>query len=815
MSNFLPYRFILLVLLMPHFASQARQTPSVFQATRITKPIVVDGRLDEPIWKSAQVLTDFTQVEPYNLRPASFETRVWVLYDDKGIYIGARIDDPYPDSLIKELRKRDDFGLADAFGLKIDPFCDGLNAYGFFITVRGVQIDAKTNADNEEDFNWDAVWKSAAGIDEGGWTAEMMIPYSALRFPKAEVQQWNVNFFRSVQRYREISSWFPLDAAQKSQNRQMGRMVMESPIEPPLRISATPYLSAGTTHNGEKKKWGSNYNAGMDMKIGLSESFTLDMTLIPDFGQVESDQYVYNLSPFEVYYEDKRPFFTEGTELFNKGNIFYSRRIGGRPQKYGEVASTYHPDSVLRNLESIQLINASKLTGKTAHGLAVGIFNAITAPARAEVILKDDQHQSITTEPATNYNMIVLEQAMPHNGQASFYNTHVWRPEWNSSAFVTGAEAALRNKSNSLEWFGMASVSHFSMSESPREPGARYLVNFAKISGRFKPGIWVNLVSDHFDPNEMGFMRHNNELNTGIELNYNEFEPKGKVLKWSARGRIHQNYQYRPRAYISTYMQADGRLTLSNHLSLGGYVNSNPFGKTDFYEARRRGMPFNKPAEVSFGFWGSPDYRKRLIADYRFNFSTAPRWNSNNLNIRISPRWRINDQAILVPGISYELQKNNRGFLRDSSGHDQLKIIFGRRDVNTITGSLAFDYSFGPNTSLVVRMRHYVLQVDYKDFFTLKTDGDLMPYDHSADEDFVVNNLNMDLLFRWNFLPGSELLLIWKQAVNAQEKGQDALANYFEQLSDLGQTPGLNNLSFKLLYYIDWNQLRQQKGKRS
>lgn len=812
MSKLLPYPLILLALLVPYLSLQARQTPSAFQATRIVKPIVVDGRLEEPIWKTVQELTHFTQIEPYNLRPASFETRVWVLHDDKGIYVGARIDDPHPDSLIKELRKRDDFGLADAFGLKIDPFCDGLNAYGFFITVRGVQIDAKTNADNEDDFNWDAVWKSAASIDEGGWTAEMMIPYSALRFPKAEVQQWNVNFFRSVQRYREISSWFPLDASQKTQNRQMGRMVMESPIEPPVRISATPHLSAGTTHNGEKKKWDSNYNAGMDVKIGLSESFTLDMTLIPDFGQVESDQYVYNLSPFEVYYEEKRPFFTEGTELFNKGNVFYSRRIGGSPQKYREVSSTYHPDSVLRNPESIQLINATKLTGKTGRGLGVGIFNAITAPSRAEVILSDESQKNITTEPATNYNMVVLEQALPNNGQVSLFNTNVWRPEWKRSAFVTGAETALRNKSNSLEWFGMASVSHFGWDSSAAEPGARYLTSIGKISGRFRPSVWINLVSDRFDPNEMGFMRHNNELNAGIELNYNEFEPKGKILKWSARGRIHQNYQYRPQAYISTYLQADGRMTLSNHLTIGGYINSNPFGKTDYYEARKRGMPFNKPPEYSFGFWGSPDYRKRLIADYRINYSIAPLWDSQYFNLRLSPRWRISDEAILVPGVSYEIQKNNRGFLRDSSDKERIKILFGRRDVNTITGSLSFDYSFGPNSSLMLRLRHYLLQVDYKEFYNLDSNGELVACDYSADEDFSVNNLNMDLLFRWNFLPGSELLLIWKQAINAQKRGQDALANYFEQLSDLGQTSGLSNLSFKLLYYIDWNQLRRHKG---
>ncbi|HMM12600.1 MAG TPA: DUF5916 domain-containing protein [Bacteroidales bacterium] len=792
----------------------ANELQKRFTATRTQQPIAIDGRLDEPSWQNAEVLTNFVQIEPFNLRPASFETRIRVLYDDKGIYIGAHIVDPHPDSLITELRKRDDLGLADAFGIKIDPFCDGLNAYGFFVTVRGVQVDSKTNADNDEDYNWDAVWRSAVKIVEDGWIAEIMIPYSALRFPKAPVQQWNVNFFRSVQRYREISSWYPVDAAQKSQNRQMGSMVLASNIEPPVRISATPYLSAGATYNGMRQEWSGAYNMGMDLKIGLSESFTLDMTLIPDFGQVESDQYIYSLSPFEVYYEEKRPFFTEGTELFSKGNVFYSRRIGGRPKKFYELAANTHPDSLLRNPESIQLINASKLTGKTSKGLAIGVFNALTAPARAEIQTRDDIAR-LTTEPSTNYNMLVLEQALPNNSQASFFNTHVWRPAWQQSVFVTGAETALRNKQNSLEWYGMASVSHHTLSSATNKAGARYLMSFGKIKGRFRPNGWVNLVSDRFDPNEMGFMRNNNELNIGIDLEYNEYEPKGKVLKWTARGRVHQNYQYRPHAYVSTYLQLDGRLTTQNHLTLGGNVNALPFGKVDYFEARRKGVPFNKPAEYAAGFWGSPDYRKRLLADYRFNFAIIPDWDALNFNTRISPRWRVNDQVIILPSLSYDLQHNNRGFVRDSSNSEIMRVFFGRRDVNTFSSSLALDYSFTPNTSLMLRMRHYVLQVDYKDYFTLNAVGDLSPSDFVADEDFVVNNLNIDLLFRWNFLPGSELLLIWKQAVNDRKSGEAALQHYFDHMADIGQLPAINNLSFKLLYYIDWTQLKHLKTRKA
>lgn len=783
-----------------------------FEALRIQNPIAVDGRLDEAVWQLAPELSDFVQVEPFNLRRASFDTKVRVLYDDMGIYVGATLYDPYPDSIIKELRKRDEFGLADAFGLKIDPYCDGLSSYGFFVTVRGVQIDLKTNDKNRDDFNWDAVWRSAVSIEQQGWTAEMMIPYSALRFPKADIQQWNVNFFRGIQRYREISSWSPIDANLKFSNLQMGRMTILSPIEPPLRISFTPYLSAGATHRGDKKTWSGAYNAGMDVKVGLSESFTLDMTLVPDFGQVESDQYFYTLSPFEIYYEERRPFFTEGTELFSKGNIFYSRRIGGRPQKYFEVANAHHPDSILNNPESIQLINASKLTGKTKRGLGVGVFNAITAPAQARVLLASGNTETIVTESLTNYNMLVLEQSLSDNGQVSFFNTHVWKPNERSSVFVTGAETRLRNRQNSVEWYGMAAISHQSLSADPALAGDRLHFNVEKIKGRFRPEVWFSVLSDRYNPNDMGFLHHNNEMQTGGEISYNEFEPRGRLLKWYARLKINQIYQYRPQDYVSTILQADGRMTLNNHLTMGANLRYLPFGKSDYFEARSKGSVFVRPPEISVGFWGSPDYRKKLIADYRFNLARISEWDAHTLGLQISPRYRINNQTVLIASGGYEQQFNNYGYVRKLATLSQEEIVFGRRNIRTITSHISMDQSFTANTSLMFRLRHYLLQVDYLDFYTLTNDGSLRSSSIDLDEDFVVNNLNIDLLFRWNFLPGSELLLIWKQAVNEHKSGKESLSGYFDHFFDIGQVPGMNNLSFKLLYYIDWNQIKQFRG---
>ncbi|MDP3443211.1 MAG: DUF5916 domain-containing protein, partial [Ignavibacteria bacterium] len=461
-------------------------------ATFITEAITIDGKLDETIWQKSAIASQFTQIEPYNGKAASLETKVYILFDERAVYIGAYIIDPNPDSISIELRSRDNAGTADAFMVKIDPYNDGLLAYGFEVTASGVQIDMKTNSNNNDDLSWDAVWKSQTEILADGWSVEMMIPYSALRFPKSDTQTWGINFYRTIQRFRETTSWNFIDVKSKSSINQSGQLIINEVITPPLRLSATPYLSAITSHNSATNKWSNGYNYGMDMKLGLTESFTLDLTMIPDFGQVESDEIIYSLSPFEVYYDEKRPFFTEGTELFSKGNVFYSKRIGATPDGYQQVNESYEPDEIKSNPANAQLINAAKLSGKTSDGLAIGVFNALTANTYAKVVGIEGIEKKILTEPLTNFNMLVFEQALPNNSQVSIYNTNVFKPETNYIADVSGTDFGLRDRKNNYEFSGMLNVSqHYLPGISP-EYGSRMVFDAAKINGNFQADTWIN-----------------------------------------------------------------------------------------------------------------------------------------------------------------------------------------------------------------------------------------------------------------------------------------------------------------------------------
>jgi hypothetical protein len=283
------------------------------------------------------------------------------------------------------------------------------------------------------DVTWDAVWESRVKIQKDGWTVEMKIPYLSLRFAKKDLQNWGLQFLRFTRRNSEISFWNPVDPNLNGFVNQFGQYKNLRNIQPPLRLSFSPYVTGGVRvlpeNGGYRTEW--LRNGGMDVKYGINESFTLDATLIPDFGQVISDNEINNLSPFEVKFEEHRPFFTEGTEIFNKAGLFYSRRVGATPRGYDSVLQMpgKDPDIEIKKNPSItQLYNAIKFSGRTRHKLGIGIFNAVAAPMNATIKDKTTGDETkIKTEPLTNYNIVVLDQALRGQSYLTFTNTNVMR----------------------------------------------------------------------------------------------------------------------------------------------------------------------------------------------------------------------------------------------------------------------------------------------------------------------------------------------------------------------------------------------------
>ena len=319
----------------------------------------IDGLLDDSCWASADIADGFIQRDLHPGLPSEQKTEVRILYDNVAIYVNAHCYDTSPDSILRELSTRDSEANAETFGVFFDTYDDDINAFGFFVTSAGTQIDARYS-DNGQDFNWNAVWMSAVKINKTGWDIELKIPYSALRFSKLDIQKWGLNIIRKVRRIRETSFWNSVDPKINALVRQFGHLEGLRNLKPPVRLSLTPYVAGIMNHypynDANVKDLTYNASGGMDVKYGLSDAFTLDMTLVPDFSQVQSDNQVLNLSPFEVQFQERRPFFTEGTELFNKGDLFYSRRVGGLPLNYNSVNSKLMDgEKVINNPSQTQL----------------------------------------------------------------------------------------------------------------------------------------------------------------------------------------------------------------------------------------------------------------------------------------------------------------------------------------------------------------------------------------------------------------------------------------------------------------------------
>ena len=340
--------------------------PKVLPAKRTTAVIKIDGRIDEAAWKEAVPATQFVEWRPtpHRVEDSTNRTVVYLLYDNTSVYIGGYCYERTRDSISRELIGRDQVGVNDFVGVIFDTYHDKINGVGFYVTPYGEQYDAKYSGSGNEDDSWNSVWDSESEIHDNGWSFEMRIPYSALRFSNRADQNWGLNITRRRNKTGQQYMWNPIDPKVSGFINQEGVWAGIEKIEPPLRLSLSPYFSAYGNHFPAKKAgvkdWTSSVNGGMDVKYGINEAFTLDMTLIPDFGQVQSDNQVLNLSPFEVQFNENRAFFTEGTELFSKGNLFYSRRIGGTPIHFYNVP-LLNGERIVKNPTESKLINDTKI----------------------------------------------------------------------------------------------------------------------------------------------------------------------------------------------------------------------------------------------------------------------------------------------------------------------------------------------------------------------------------------------------------------------------------------------------------------------
>jgi len=749
--------------------------------TKLQGELEINGVLDEAQWQTTEVATGFRQRRPDPGKDASYKTEVMVLYGQNALYVGMEMYDPHPDSILHQLSERDDIGNTSWAGVIIGGFQDGINAFEYFATVEGVQFDASVTAFGE-DPGWNSVWQSATKITDKGWTLEMEIPYSAMRFPESEIQQWDINFCRTIRRKREQSFWNHIDPAINGFQTQMGVINGIKNIQPPTRLFFYPY--AGLNYDVSKNSdglttSGTNFTAGMDLKYGLNNSFTLDATLIPDFGQVRNDDNVLNLSAFEVRFNENRQFFTEGTELFGKGDLFYSRRIGGTPVNIGKAYEKADEGyEIVSNPTQTRLLNAIKLSGRNKNGLGIGVFNAVTNSSFAEVKDSKGATERIETSPLTNYSVVVLDQNLKNNSYISLINTNVLRNGSTYDANVIGTVFDLRDKENNFSIEGGGGFSNkFNYGNDEGKDGYIYSLGLKKISGKLNGGIEFEHLSPFFDSNDLGFLPNANQNTANLWANYNEYEPTKHFNNYW----LFTELEYESLADISLYSGMDyfieaGANTKKFH-AFGTGIGVDLINEHDYFETRNIDRFFERPINTFAFGWISTDYRKRFALDMNagFDMYDVTGWKGNNFSIR--PRFRFNDHLFVRYSYNYNNQGNERGYATTLDEED--KIIFSRRDVNT---------------------RVNVGQLAETDFDGFNEDG-------SSDYNQNFNAITTDVGYRWVFAPGSELSLVWK--ANLSDFKNTVPIGFRENFKDATDDPSLNSFSIKILYFIDYLSLKR------
>lgn len=774
-----------------------------FQAAKINQSIKVDGILDESEWNNLPILTGFVQYSPYNGASPSKPTKARVGYDESGIYFGITCEENGIDSVMTQISQRDNDDVhVDRVGIMLSPYNDGVNVMYFIVTAAGVQVDLKFT-ENGTDFSWNPVWESEISISESEWTAEIKIPYSALRFPKKNFQDWGINIWRKRVSMNEWSSWNFVPNDVQGFHRVNGLVRDVEIADTPVRLSLTPYVSS-YIERGQDQDWTSNFNGGMDLKYGISESFTLDAILIPDFGQVQSDDQVLNLSPYEIRYNEMRQFFAEGTELFNKGDIFYSRRIGSEPKGTRSAYEALNANEIVtENPTETKLINALKLSGRTNKGLGIGLLNAMTGSTFASILdTITGSSRLISTQTFTNYNLIAIDQNLFKNSYISFVNSNVSRKDF--SANVSATEFRFADKENRYRIKGVGAVSNI-VEVTEKKTGYKFNVEAGKFRGSFQYLYRLNGSSDNYNQNDFGYLSRNNDFNNTFSSGYYIYEPFGNFLYMHNSIWINYNRVMNPWSFSELRFAYVLDTRFTNNYSLRMHAALGPVEGRDYYEPRVEGRYFITPRYYHNCITITTDNRKPLVLSFDADITNTyqSEYKTGNYSLNFGLAYRINNQFNFGYNLSFDSNMNELGFVEKSTDAD--RIFFGKRDRKTIENALNINYLFNNKTSLNFRLRHYWSQAIYDSYYELMEDGYLTSTTLDANHDVNYSSFNADMTYIWNFAPGSELRINWKNASNIQQSVTDN--SYW---SDLGGTFDLshaNIISVKLLYYIDYNSI--------
>ncbi|WP_347922916.1 DUF5916 domain-containing protein [Pontimicrobium sp. SW4] len=787
--------------------SQEKKTLTIKRTNSAPK---IDGVLNDPAWKNAEEAKDFVQFRPDMgvVEDPNQKTVVKMTYDDNAVYFAAHLQDN-PAKIMKQFTTRDNFGQTDFFLIAINPNNNGQNDTQFVVFSSGTQGDAIVTSNGNEDWGWNAVWDSAVKIVDNGWVVEVKIPYSALRFSNKGIQTWAINFHRKFIRNNSQYSWNPLDLSSGMKAGQMsGEVHGIENITPPTRLSFYPFASGLTrSYDGETD---SDFTFGMDLKYGITENFTLDATLVPDFSQAGFDNIELNLGPFEQQLAEQRQFFKEGVDLFNKGNLFYSRRIGSAPTGYPILEAD---EEVTNYPSSVKVLNALKLSGRTKEGLGVGFFNAITE--KTEAVIKNNVTQETrreVVEPLANYNILVIDKQFSGNSSISLVNTNVMRDGGFRDANVTAGLFDITNKKNTFNYEGALKMSNVKYMETNETfTGFSGSIDFSEISGNFRHNAGYSFADKKYNINDMGIQFQNNYHNFHYFLSYRTFKPKGNINNFRASTWFNYRRLFNPDTYVSKNIGYFASMQFKNLWQLSSNMNWD-FGKQyDYWEPRTDGRFFTYENMFTITASITSNQAKPLSVGLGSGITTYfdPDRDTFRKYVSVGVRFRFSDKFSLRYSSLIQDGNGDRGYVTKINDG----IIFGQRDQRTIENSITGSYNFNSFHGLKLTFRNYWSTADYDyNLYTLLDDGSI---DNSTgynlenigfNPNVNFSTWNLDFSYSWQFAPGSLLTALYRNSLfNINSMSSD---NYFDSLSTLFDQPIEHVFSLRIVYYIDYNNIK-------
>jgi hypothetical protein len=825
------------------------RTPQTEPATAVLarQAPTIDGKGDDAVWREAPKTSGFRQFQPRIDADPSFKTEFQAAYDEKNLYVFVRMYDPHPDSIMHALSRRDVRGPSDQIKLLIDSYDDKRSGFEFAVNPDGVKRDFAMSNDGNEDDSWNGIWDVATTVDALGWTAEFLIPLSQLRYARSARHTFGFGIWRDIERYAERSAWPAYSPTRSGISSQLGRLTGLTGITTAQRLEATPYV---VTKNVQRTKPNARFErdqqvtVGGDLKFGITPNVTLDATVNPDFGQVESDPAILNLTAFETFLPEQRPFFVEGTSLYqfalncyivvdcrtNEG-LFYSRRIGRSPSLRDEYGNEGTPTAT-------PIAAATKITGRTPSGLSFGLLNAVTP----RVTGVRDQ----TVEPLTNYAVLRGQQDL-RGGEAgiSVIATGVnrsldalTRPELHSSAYTAGA--TFRNRFHDRQYEVAGQIAASRLAGSPdvitatqrnavhyyQQPDDDYEVDqkrtslfghaeqikFGKYGGghtRFESSLVRQ--SAGFDVNDLGFLRRADVLDwsTWAALT---FQNARGIYRWAQVNGNHWETWNTSGTRLESALNFNGHMGLKNNwdVHLG-----NTFGKLSesYCDRCTRGGPLLRQSR-SYSPWGgfNTDSRRIVSGGMWVNmwFSDEGKSDGWSLSPYVQLRFSTQFQVSLGPNVSRD-HNNTQWFGNFTDGAGLTHYSFAHLDQRTVSMSTRLNYTATPNLTFEFYGQPFVSTGTYSDFREVsstpgatKYDDRFVTYAPPADRKttFKYTQLRTNSVVRWEYRPGSTLFVVWTQG-RQDDANRNPDQSWTRDYRDLFGLHPDNTFLIKLAYWLN------------